>query len=744
MPDTPTFQTTNLRIEQRPDGIALLRLDVPGHSINVLNREVLGDLEAAFEHVAAEPTIRLLVIRSDKISGFVAGADLHEFASIRTAEEATAISATGQGVFTQLANLPVPTIGLIHGPCLGGGLELALACDYRILLEHAKTQLGLPEVELGLVPGWGGTQRLPRVVGLERALQIILGGRRLSARDALRIGLAEAVGASESELAARLGILTVQAIQDGKRKRKALPLRTWRQRLLESTPVGRHLVFRGTERMLHARVPDDLPAPWEALKAVRVGLRRGMRAGLAYEQEAAGRLATTSACRNLVNLFLEREEARKLPSGPALDIRRVGLVGAGLMGAGIAQLAAIRGFQVTVQEVNDTALEGGMGRISELFQKAVDNRVLTSEAAEQKCSGIRGTTTWEGFGAMDLVVEAVVEQLPIKQAVFRELEAWVKPESVLATNTSSLLVSQIQEGLKHPERVAGLHFFNPVHKMPLVEVVRTPSSSDRTVAGLVQWAVALGKTPVVVRDSPGFVVNRILMPYLLEAIRLAGQGVAVGVIDQTMRRFGMPMGPLELLDQIGLDVATHAARAMQPTFGQRWGGAEELQRISGIFERMCQEQWLGQKTGLGFYRYTGKTRKVHRAARELLTAPGHDSASLLSHLPAAVQMREARERMVLLMVNESAACLGEQVAADAATIDLAMVLGTGWAPHRGGPLRYARERGLPETLQALEELAKRLGPRFEPCAAIRDQLSSPSHEPGVSTEGRVTQPGDGR
>jgi 3-hydroxyacyl-CoA dehydrogenase/enoyl-CoA hydratase/3-hydroxybutyryl-CoA epimerase len=561
-------------------------------------------------------------------------------------------------------------------------------------------------------------------VGLERGLQVILGGRRLNANEAVRWGLADALGATEKQLSAQLTLLTVRALKEGKRPQKGLPLRTWRQRLLESNRLSRMLVFRGTERMLRQRVPEDMPAPWEALRVIRVGVAQGMEAGLSQEQEAVGRLAATPACRNLVNLFLQREEAHKLPekSAASKEIRRVAVVGAGVMGAGIAQLAAIHGFEVVVREINDTALAAGIDRITALFQKAVDNRLLSSDAAQQKLAAIQRTTGWEGFGEADLVIEAVVEDLKVKQALFQELQQHTQPPTILATNTSSLLVQQLQEGMKNPERVAGLHFFNPVHKMPLVEVVRAPLTGDRSVAALLEWTVVLGKTPVEVKDSPGFVVNRILMPYLYEAVVLAAQEVPMKVIDQTMRRFGMPMGPLELLDQVGLDVAAHIARAMQPLFASRLGAFPGLTALGQFFEQMCQNGWLGQKTGLGFYRYKGKAKKLHAAALEILPDDvGQDGSHLMSSLPVAVQMREARERMVLLMVNEAAACLGEGLAANADKIDLAMVMGTGWAPHRGGPLHYAADRGYKEVVQKLTEMAQRLGPRFEPCTALRQQ-----------------------
>jgi 3-hydroxyacyl-CoA dehydrogenase/enoyl-CoA hydratase/3-hydroxybutyryl-CoA epimerase len=719
------FQTSNLKVEERPDGIALLRLDVAGRNVNVLNRQVLADIDQALETTAADHRIRVLVIRSDKSAGFVAGADLQEFASVRAPEDATQISVAGQNLFNKVADLPIPTVAMIHGPCLGGGLELALACDYRLVVDSPKTQLGFPEVELGLIPGWGGTQRLPRVVGLERALQLIVGARRLKAREAERWGLADGVAATEEQLSAQLNLLIDRALVQGKRPKEGLPLATWRQRLLESNPIGRFLLFRGTERILRRRVPEDMPAPWEAVRLLRTGIGQGLHEGLAREREASLRLASTAACRNLVTLFLHIEQARKLSDklteGAGPPIRTVGVVGAGAMGAGIAQLAALRGFQVVVQEIDQTALSAGVERISALFEKAVEKKLLTNDAARKASAGIRYSTTWEGFGDVDLVVEAIVEDLQAKQAVFRELEQRTNPTAILGTNTSSLLVKQLQQGRQHPERVAGLHFFNPVHKMPLVEVVRAPSTNNQVVGRLMQWSAALGKTPVEVVDSPGFVVNRILMPYTYEAVLLAATGVPVETIDQTMRQFGMPMGPLELLDQVGVDVAAHIARAMQPLFAERLGSYPEQEGLSRSFERMRQNGWLGQKAGLGFYNYRGKVKTVHRAALKTLeedvAAPASDAIRDLSR---SIQLRESRERLVLAMVNEAAACLGDRLAADADTIDLAMVLGTGWAPHRGGPLRYAQDRGLDDVLRKLEDMAKRLGPRFAPCSALRE------------------------
>jgi 3-hydroxyacyl-CoA dehydrogenase/enoyl-CoA hydratase/3-hydroxybutyryl-CoA epimerase len=638
---------------------------------------------------------------------------------VKSAGDATVLAAVGQALFDKVASFRVPVIAVIHGPCLGGGLEFALACDYRLVVDAPGTQLGLPEIELGLLPAWGGTQRLPRVIGLERAFNVILGARRLNPRDALRWGLADAQAASDKDVPRELDKLLQRAAKEGKRPKTSLPRHTWRQSLLESNTFGRRVLFKGTERYLRRRVPDDMPAPREALEAIRVGMSQGMDAGLAYERDAVGHLALTPACHNLIGLFFQREEARKLPAAwkDAPAARRIGIVGAGAMGAGIAQLAALRGFEVVLQEVSEEALGTGLLKIAALFEKAVERHILTQDEANRRLASIRGGTQWQGFEDVDVVIEAALEDLDAKRAIFGELERRTRPDAVLATNTSSLSVSALQEGLSHPERVAGLHFFNPVHKMPLVEVARTPRSNEPTIAALARLAVALGKTPVAVKDSPGFVVNRILVPYLNEAVLLVGKGLTISQVDAVMTRFGMPMGPLELLDQVGLDVAAHIARAMPPAFAARFPA-------NPAFEMMHQKGWLGQKSGVGFYQHRGKKTRVNELAQNALRAGHPSDGDMDAALPTASRLQQARERMVLLMVNEAALCWDEGLTADARQIDLAMVLGTGWAPHRGGPLRYAADRGPDEIVRVLADLAHRLGPRFEPCAALQRLAAS--------------------
>jgi 3-hydroxyacyl-CoA dehydrogenase/enoyl-CoA hydratase/3-hydroxybutyryl-CoA epimerase len=700
------LSTDALTVDVTPAGVAFFRIDVPGHAINVLNQQLLGDLEKAIEVLSRQAGLTLLVIQSGKRTGFIAGADVHELAQVSSAGQARRLSERGQRLMRSLADLGIPSLAVIHGACLGGGLELALACDYRLAVDVPATQLGLPEVELGLIPAWGGTQRLPRTIGLERALQLIVAGRRLDARRAQQQGLVDQLVAEPLDLAVTPHPLMEEAARNGKRKRDSLPLQNWRQRVLESTAVGRRLLFRAFERILRGRVPDDMRAPWEALDALRTGMTDGFDAGLHREQEAVTKLAEGNACKNLIGLFLRREEVRKSLGASEQPVMRVGVVGAGTMGAGIVELAALKGCDVSVQEVNEDALGAGVMRIAALFQKALQQGILSEEEFRRNLARVRPTIRWEGFDRAELVVEAASEDLAIKQALFKELESRTSAQATLATNTSSLLVGSLQERLAHPERVVGLHFFNPVHRMPLVEVVRGPRTAARAIEQAAQWAAGLGKTPLVVKDSPGFIVNRVLIPYLNEAVLLLLEGMETEKIDHVMVRFGMPLGPLELLDQIGVDVAAHIAGRVQSVFGDR------LPR-HGVFEIMADRGWFGLKSGKGFYIHKGRRRKVNREAETALRKAAGRSAAVAG-LPRAALAQQARERMVLIMCKEAFLCLQEGVADTAETLDLAMVLGSGWAPHRGGPITYARQRGVDTVRETLKSLARQYGARFEP------------------------------
>jgi 3-hydroxyacyl-CoA dehydrogenase/enoyl-CoA hydratase/3-hydroxybutyryl-CoA epimerase len=464
-----------------------------------------------------------------------------------------------------------------------------------------------------------------------------------------------------------------------------------------------------------------MPAPWEALAAVEIGIREGIDKGLAYEREALGRLIETPTCRNLLHLFLQREQLKKAPEKKrdnARAIRKIGLIGAGAMGTALAHLAVVRGFDIVIKEANELSLGFAMLRQHALGQRLVERGEFSQEDISRRLNSVHGTMAWKGFGNVDLVIEAIDEDLPKKTTLIQEIEKNVPAGAVISSLTTSLSIAQLQAGLQHPGRVAGLHFFPVVSKVPLVEIVRAPGTTAATVEDLLEWTRKLGRTGMVVRDGPGFLVHRICMPAWNEAVLLLLEGVSERTIDEAMIRFGMPQGPLEYLDQMGLDEAAALARAMRPVFADRVS-------ISSLFDVMVENGWLGLKTGAGFFRHKkGRQKKHYGLQRALADLAQPGSRDILS---VADRHKHVSARLAGLMVNEAVRCLAEGLA-DRDSIDTAMVLGGAWPPHRGGPIRYAEQRGLKAMAAELTEWSLRLGPRFEPCAKLVDLLNRTSSE----------------
>jgi 3-hydroxyacyl-CoA dehydrogenase/enoyl-CoA hydratase/3-hydroxybutyryl-CoA epimerase len=590
---------------------------------------------------------------------------------------------------------------------------LALACDYRAVVDHPKTQFAFPEVELGILPAWGGTQRLPRLVGLENALQLLLSGRRLNARDAVRQGLADDVSADDQRPPTFLSRPVKRTLPRG------LPLRTWRQRMLESTSFGRGLIYRGTRRILQRRLAEDMPAPWRILDVVRRGLRDGLVAGLGYERQALGELVQTPACENLIRLFLQRQQARKLPASAKKEerpFRKVGVIGGGLLGSGIAYWSALQGCEVHLREVNEMALAMGVVRILALFKQAVQNGLITPRDYELRLANVHGTSAWKGYADVDLVVEAVTENLELKRKVLQDVEGQIPRSAIVVSDTSSLRVADLQVGFKSPDRLSGLHFFHPVQTVNVVEVVRGPSTRPDVIAALTNWLGRHGKTPVAVKDSPGFLINRVLLPYLSEAVLLVSEGSRVDRVDQAMKRFGMALGPLEWLDLIGLDHALNMARRLSEALGEEF--ADRVVALNRV-ESLCQAGWLGQKNGIGFYRHRRRAGRVNETAVNVLRGQTEVPAPYqMETRSVADQLRTVRERLVPLLANEAVYALENELAADAGNIDLAMVLGAGWPRHRGGPLRFAEQSGIGQLASELHALAEEVGPRYQPCPLL--------------------------
>jgi len=694
------------------DGLGVLTFDLAGERVNKLSREAFAELSGLLGRLSREPRLRALLVRSGKPDVFIAGADVKEFLQVRPEEIADG-SARGQALFGELARLPFPTVAAINGACLGGGTEFALACDYRLMSDSQRARIGLPEVRLGIFPAWGGCARLPRLVGLSAALDLILTGKQLDARRAKKIGLVdEAVPAAIFEdWTRRFARQKVGSRKPRPGRRAARGLRSW---AIEGNPLGRRLIFKTAREKVLKETGGHYPAPLEALKVLEESYGLPVEAALGVETLHIGNVFGGAVQKNLLSLFFWSEMVKKEtgvenPSIRPVEVRRGGVLGAGVMGGGIAQLAADKGIAARMKDIEPKALAHGYATAAAIWKEAVERGRLTPREMTGKMALLSGTLDSSGFARCEVTIEAVVEKLAVKRAVLKDWEAVVPREAIFASNTSTLPIAEISAGAIEPGRVVGMHFFNPVHRMPLVEVIRGRRTSDETVATVFALAKALGKTPVVVKDSPGFLVNRILAPYVSEAVRLLREGCRIEDVDRAMTDFGMPVGPVALLDDIGLDVAAKAGEVLQAAFPERMQAAGD--------DALLAAGRLGRKGGSGFYDYeNGKRRGPSAEAYEILGVRRPEVSALPGDL--------IETRLVLPMINEAAFCLSEGVVHSPARLDLAMIFGTGFPPFRGGLLRYADSLGAARVLAGLEDLSRRGGSRFTPAPLIRDLARS--------------------
>jgi 3-hydroxyacyl-CoA dehydrogenase/enoyl-CoA hydratase/3-hydroxybutyryl-CoA epimerase len=688
-----------------PDEIAEIRFDTPGEKVNLFTPQALAALEEACSFLARHAALKGVLLASSKPGSFVAGADVKLIASVRSEEEGRGKALAGQLVFGRLASLKVPTVAAIAGKCLGGGLEIALACSYRVAGDSPEVQLGLPEVKLGIIPGWGGTQRLPRLIGLPAALGMILTGRTVDVRRARKMGLVDTVvpiERVESEARRLIGEHHARGATAGRRPLPGM------QRVMLAWPARTFILSRAATSAAR-QTGGHYPAPPAAIDAIGTGLSRGMDEGLEREASALGRLVSGSVSRNLVQLFLSTRGGEE--AGAPREVREAGVLGAGIMGAAIAGLAASRGIGVRLRDLAEAPLERGMHMARRVIEGGKKRRPAAAIAEE--LLRLRPTTDLSGFGALDLVIEAVVEDLQIKRRTLSEIEERLPAGCIIATNTSSIPLGALSSALRRPERFVGIHFFNPAEKMPLVEIVRGARSSAEAVATARAFASRLGKTPVVVGDAPGFVVNRLLMPYMAEAVRMVIEGADPVRLDSLLKRFGMPMGPLALLDQVGMDVAAKVAGVLEEAFSPAEAAAGGSPARRGL-EALAQAGWLGAKSGRGFYVHRGRHREPNPEARAMLRGMGGRG-----DLFAPRDDETTTRRLLFPIVNEAAGLLAEGIAASPADVDLAMVFGTGFPPFLGGPLRWADALGPREIVSSLESLSSECGAHLAPSDALR-------------------------
>ena len=651
--------------DDRPD-YTLLTLDVQGKSANVLSREVLEELDGVLTDLSARPP-QGLIIRSGKKSGFIFGADINEFLKVKDEKTGADVARYGQGIFNKLEALPCKTVAIIHGNCLGGGTELVLACDYRVACNDDSTRIGLPEVRLGINPGFGGTVRLPRLVGDLAALDMMLTGRPLRARAARRIGLV-------NDLVPERHLLTA-AEAWVKSKKKFTP--SFLKKLPGWAPLRPLVANMMTRQVKKKARPEHYPAPFRIIKLWLNAAN--------YDAEAIslGQMMVTDTSRNLVRVFLLSESLKRQGKTSDHDVNHVHVIGAGVMGGDIAAWAALKGFRVSLQDQREEAIAKAIKRAYGLFRKKLKDKRQIEAAMDRLMPDISG----DAVRHADLVIEAIIEDEKAKQGLFKDVETKVGPGTILATNTSSIPLEIISQSLKDPSRLVGLHFFNPVAMMQLVEIVKGEKTSDVILNRARAFTTAISRLPLNVKSSPGFLVNRILMPYLIEAMELAGEGVSLATIDQAALKFGMPMGPIQLADTVGLDICLFVAQELSEPLGIN---------VPDDLAKMVEAGNLGRKSGQGFYRYDKKGHAQKPAARS-------------SNIPVA-------DRLVMRILNEARACLREGVVASIDDIDAGMVYGTGFAPFRGGPMHYAEELGNETVSHTLYRLSEEYGKRFQPDA----------------------------
>jgi len=647
-------QPKHFKLDIDHDGVAWITFDSPKSSVNVWNEETLREFNHHLEILEHDTRVKALVLRSAKERVFVAGADLKAIRGMPHARVNDLIW-LGQAVFDRLARLRLPKVAAIHGACMGGGFEVALACDWRVASDHESTRIGLPETQLGILPAWGGSTRLPRLIGVRKALDLITAGKLLNASAAKRAGLVNHVVAPEhlEAFARRLA-------------REKTPTVPFHLENLFSSFIGRL-----AKKKVLAKTRGLYPSITKAVDVVTHAAHGAVEDGLKLERDAVAELIQNQSTERLIDLFFKREEANKHPAavGTAIPVHDVAVIGAGVMGAGIAHTLASRGVRVLMTDVTNDSLARGLERIHGLVSDATRRRLVSRIQGRDTLDRISTASTPVPLGRHHLVIEAATESMELKKKIFAGLAARVSDDTILATNTSALSVAGLARSVPHPGRVIGLHFFNPVHRMPLVEIITLPETEPEVLATAVSFVQKLGKTPVVVKDSPGFLVNRILVPYLMEAVRLHESGVPVKDIDDAMLEFGMPMGPMRLLDEIGLDVAAHVAGTLTAAFPDRFMHSDAL-------DKHVAAGRLGKKTGEGFYRYVN--------GREI---PPERPADLPRH-------ESIQTRLAPLLSQEAMRCLKEGIAHGADDIDLAMVLGTGYPPFRGGPITFARDSGI--------------------------------------------------
>ena len=723
--------TEPLRMEDR-GGILVVTLDQPGDSVNKVDRRLGVELERILEMTERDKTIRGTVISSGKPDIFIAGADIEQFLEFRTEEDAENASRFGQRLLNMLERSRVPVVAAIHGSCLGGGLELALACRYRIASDSPKTQLALPEVQLGLIPGMGGTQRLPRLIGARNAFDMILTGKNVRAKKALGMGLVDEV--VHPAILIDIAVKRAGELAAGTLKPKRGAAKGLMAAALDANPIGRRVVYKKARDGVVEKTHGHYPAPLAAIDVVRVGLERGMEAGLHEEARVFGQMALTPVSRELVFLFFATTSLKKdmgvpEPAPSPRSVDKLAILGAGFMGAGIASVAVQQNTLVRLKDTDMSRVGKGLAAVRSVLKERLDRKQITRQQFDDMMALTGGTTEYTGFGNADLLIEAVFEDVEVKHGVLREVEPLLGKDTIIASNTSTIPIGEIAAGVTRRDCVLGMHFFSPVHKMPLLEVIVTPETAKEATVTAVAYGRTLGKTVIVVNDGPGFYTTRILSAYMNEAGRVLDEGVAIDIVDKALVDFGFPVGPITLMDEVGLDVAGHVGKKMAESFGARMMPADGVRRV-------VESGRTGRKGRSGFYLYdeTGKKGAVDASVYELIHSGDRRAVPQSMGAVIGIEPSEIATRCVLAMVNEAVRCLEEGILRSPRDGDIGAVFGLGFPPFRGGPFRYVDAVGVDEILSQLDTLDGRFPDRFKPAPLIVEMARA--HKRFYPAEGR--------
>ncbi|MET2900562.1 fatty acid oxidation complex subunit alpha FadJ [Vibrio rotiferianus] len=685
----------SLKIDEQ--NIAWLAIDVPNEKMNTLQAAFADEMKEIFAQLKDTSGMKGMIIHSLKPDNFVAGADVRMLEACTTASEAEALAKQGQELFQQLSDLPYPVVAAIHGPCLGGGLELALACDYRVCTDSDKTRLGLPEVQLGLLPGSGGTQRLPRLIGLLPSLDLILTGKQLRAKKAKKLGVVDACVPHTILLD-----VAKQLIEKGKSKGKKK--QSTKEKLMSGSGLGRKFVFEQAAKKTNEKTRGNYPATVAILEVIQHGLEKGFAQGQELEAKRFGELVMSSESKALRSIFFATTEMKKENGAEAepAAVNRVGVLGGGLMGAGISHVSVAKAkVPVRIKDVSNDGVLNALNYNYKLFEKQRKRRIISKAGLQSKMLQLSGGIDFTSFNHIDVVIEAVFEDLDLKQTMVADIEANAKPETIFATNTSSLPIHKIAERAERPENIVGLHYFSPVEKMPLVEVIPHETTSEETISTVVALAKKQGKTPIVVKDKAGFYVNRILAPYMNEAAHILLANEPIEQLDGALLDFGFPVGPITLLDEVGVDIGAKIMPILVNELGERFKGPD-------VFDTLLNDGRKGRKSGKGFYTYKGKKKEVDKSVYKLLNLTPE---SKLSDNDIAL-------RCVLPMLNEAVRCLDDGIIRSPRDGDIGAIFGIGFPPFLGGPFRYMDQFGLKELVEKMNEFASKYGDRYAPCDGL--------------------------